>query len=417
MARPRQASWKSAFALAACGCVLVLAASGGCEVAVGDTVPGFYCYSNTQGACPDDEACNTQHQCVPKCTMASCRSGMVCSNIGPTAGLCIDSSVVPPDDGSAPDVTEAASNETSVADSNVPPDTSVGPDTFVPPPDSSDSACTGSLCSCAGDSYCASGVCAGVLDVGAGLYAAAGKVDFCTTPCCTSAECEPGLVCYATSSSASAGNYCVPPQWLMRSTTLGSGTGGQTCTASSECRSGLCDTTSGTCADTCCSTKQSGTECATGMTCGFGNFPGVATFDTNFTPLCGSFGTTPNGGNCNSSSQCESGLCTSGGFSPTCQDPCRSSSDCAGQNFSCSIDHLQGSGVYGLCFPYQGGNADGAMCQSNADCQSNFCNGAMICSNICFANTDCPAGLHCRPEYVMMLSRGGGAASVLSCGM
>jgi hypothetical protein len=415
MARPRQTSLKSAVALAVCGCVLVLAASGGCELAIGDNVPPFYCEPNAPGACPDGEVCGTGRLCVATCTPTSCRGGATCSMIAPTAGLCVDASVGPPDDGSSQDAAEAGMSETSV-DSIAPVDTWVGGDTVVPPPDTSDSACTGSLCSCAGDSYCASGVCAGVLDVGAGLFAAAGMINFCTTPCCSSADCEPGLVCYATSSSASAGSYCVPPKWLMRSTTLGTGLGGQSCTANSECRSGLCDTTGGTCADTCCSTKQSGMECATGTTCGFGNFPGVATFDTNFTPLCGSFGTTPNGGNCQGLSECQSGLCT-GTFNGTCQDPCRSSSDCAGQNYSCSIAHLSGSGVYGVCFPYQGGNADGTACQSNADCQSNFCNGAMICSNICFANTDCPAGLHCRPEYVMMLSRGGGAASVLSCGM
>jgi hypothetical protein len=197
--------------------------------------------------------------------------------------------------------------------------------------------------------------------------------------------------------------------------------GGQSCAVDTDCRSGLCDTASAACADTCCSTKQSSAECAGGTTCGFGNFPGVATFDHSFTPLCGSFGTTTNGGTCQSSSECQGGLCTNGGvpFGYACQDPCRSSDDCTGQNYSCSFDHLSGSGVYGLCFPFQGGNPDGAACQRNVDCQSNFCDSAMICSNICYANADCStiAGSHCRPEYVTSLQRGGGAASVLCCGM
>jgi hypothetical protein len=420
MAHPRRTSVKSAVAFVACCCALVLVAGGGCEVAIGDTIPDFAC-AGPYEPCPDGQVCDPdRRQCVPSCITNSsiCRGLTQCAMGGQSMGLCVgvDASVVPTD-GSAP---EASTGETSVIDSNSPADTSVGGDTVVPPPDSSDSGCTGALCACAGDSQCASGVCAGVLDVGIGLYDAAGKTDFCTTPCCTSADCAAGLVCYATSTSASEGSYCVAPQWLQRSTTLGTGMGGQSCTANTECRSGLCDPTSGTCADTCCSTKQSSTECAPGLSCGFGNFPGVAAFDKNFTPLCGSFGNTPNGGNCNASSDCQGGLCTASGGpfgGGSCQDPCRSSSDCAGQNYSCSIAHLQGSGVYGLCFPYQGGNADGTACHANADCQSNFCNGASICSNICFANTDCPAGLYCRPEYVMSLSRGGGAASVLSCGM
>jgi hypothetical protein len=344
---------------------------------------------------------------------SSCRGGLQCDL--PT-GTCVDASVAPPD-GSEPD-SDASSLETSVVDTYSPVDTSVGGDTVVPPPDSSDSGCTGLLCPCGGDPQCASGVCANQLDVGTALFTGPAKnLAFCTTPCCTSADCDPSLVCYAASSNTSAGSYCVPPQWLMRSTTLGSGVGGQSCTANTECRSGLCDTTSGTCADTCCSTKQSSTECASGKTCGFGTFPGVASFDQNFTPLCGSFGTSPNGSNCQSPSDCQSNLCTSPGFGGTCQDACRNSNDCAGPSSSCSFDHLQGSGVYGLCFPFQGGSADGTACQKDSDCQSNFCGGGNICSNICFGNSDCAQipSSHCRSEEVM-ISRGGGAASVLSCG-
>jgi hypothetical protein len=407
---------KSAFAFAACGAALVLLTGGGCELAIGDTVPDFTCKPGGLDPCPTGQICDLlSRQCVSSCSASSpCHGGLQCNTM---TGYCVDASVPPPGDGSSGDA-DASSNETSVGDSNVPVDTSVG-DTVVPPTDSSDGACTGLLCPCGGDPECASGVCASQLDVGVGLFMAAGNIGFCTTPCCTSADCDPSLVCFAASSSASAGSYCVPPRWLMRSTTLGLATGGQSCSVDSDCRSGRCDVVgSGTCADTCCSTKQSSTECASGKTCGFGNFPGAASFDHNFTPLCGSFGTNANGDSCGQSSDCQSNLCIGGGpFGASCQDACRDSSDCA-QNYSCSFDHLSGSGVYGLCFPFQTGNADGTTCHQDADCQSNFCNGQMICSNICFANSDCSqiTNAHCRPEQVT-ISRGGGAASVLSCGI
>jgi hypothetical protein len=39
---------------------------------------------------------------------------------------------------------------------------------------------------------------------------------------------------------------------------------------------------------------------------------------------------------------------------------------------------------------------------------------AKVCTDICFADTDCKSGWRCRPE--MVSPQGGGSYSVLACG-
>ncbi len=427
MVRPRRPLRVRSAAAAAgmFGFALLVAAGGGCELAIGDAIPAFACNPGPD-ACPDNEVCDpVRHQCVPACTVASCPDGMQCSGVSRLCMMVTDASgggTDGPDGADSAGMPDAGPAEASA---DVVNDTASGADTQSEA-HNADSGCRGLLCACAGDSACDSHVCAGELNVGPGLYGAAGNANFCTMPCCTSADCDPSLVCYAATSSTTTGNYCVPPGWLQRLSALGASIGGDSCNTNANCRSGLC--AGGTCADTCCSTSQATTDCGSGTTCGFGAFPGIATFDQNFAPNCSQGGTGRNGDNCSTASDCASGLCVSLGPLPSsCEDVCRSSTDCSGSGFSCSYGRFRSqnsnTGVYAVCGQAQGGNgADGTACQHNSDCQSGFCDStAGLCSDVCFSEADCsPAppsvsAWHCRPEQIT-LQNGGGAASVLCCG-
>jgi len=270
--------------------------------------------------------------------------------------------------------------------------------------------CTGLMCKCVGNIACDSHICADQLTIGSGLYAAAGGANFCTKPCCTSADCEPNTVCYATSTG---GSFCVLPTWLNRSTQLGAALGGESCSDNTNCRSGLC--AGSTCADTCCSTSQSTKECGGGTTCGLGTFPGVPTFDQGYVAYCGQGGAGTNGATCNFGNECESTLCYRG----SCQNACRNTPDCGGLGYTCGYfrDSTNNATIYAACAATSNSSApQGSACASDSDCASDFCDQASSkCTDVCFADADCTAsGWRCRPEQITL--QRGGSASVLCCG-
>jgi hypothetical protein len=402
---------------AAAALAIVVAAGGGCELAIGDGVPAFACNPGPD-TCPDNQVCDPErHQCVAFCTPTSCPGSMQCDVV---AHLCrTDDASVP--DASADNVTDAPGEhdgsvplgDTGSADDTAPPDapTETSPGDTGP--------CTGLLCKCTGPAACDSHICADQLTIGTGLFMAAGSASFCTKPCCTSADCDPSTVCYAT---GVGGNYCVLPAWLQRSTTLGTSIGGQTCSDNTSCRSGLC--ASSTCADTCCSTPSSATECGAGTTCSFGTFPGApmdastGMFDQNYTAYCsGPGGTGTNGSPCNFSSDCASNRCDT--RARICRDACRNTSACTGGGFSCEyrLDPMTNS-VFATCQSSNGMTPIGGACMQDGDCQTGFCNPTvMLCTDVCFGDSDCSAvtGWRCRPQQLAL--QGGGSAAVLCCGL
>ncbi len=331
----------------------------------------------------------------------------------PSSHLCVlvDGSVVPDSDSASADDGDATiDGEPAEAPLDTGSDTWAGNDSTTDTGANEAGPCMGLTCKCSGNSSCDSHICADQLTIGPGVYMAAGSNSFCTKPCCTSADCDPPTVCYATSSNASSGNYCVMPAWLGRATELGSGQGGESCTDDTNCRSGLC--AMGTCADTCCSTRQSSSECASGTTCSFGTFPGTPSFDQNYTPYCAQAGTGTNGTNCNFASDCASNVCTSPGV---CQDACRSAADCSGRGYSCGYARNQSNAVFPACFSSALAGSEGQPCQRNSDCQSGLCDMGAKCTDVCFSDKDCTvSGWYCRPEQITL--RSGGVASVLCCG-
>jgi hypothetical protein len=392
--------------------VLLAVTAAGCEIAIGNDVAAFECVQEA-AVCPDDQICDpNSHQCVAPCSVTGCGPHDQCD---PVSNVCVPAS--PADDGpSADDTTsnEAGGDADADADATTVPDEAAPPVETGPGPDTG--TCKGTTCPCNGPSSCDSGICADSAIVPAGLYTAAGG-NFCTKPCCSSAECDAGTVCFAPGGSSSVtASYCVNPAWLQRSTTLGTALGGATCSAGRDCRSGLCAGT--TCADTCCSTAAAASECAAGNECRFGTFQGTASFDKNYVAYCGHGGTRSNGQSCQANSDCQSELCDG----VNCSNACRNTGECSAAGEACAYVSLQNAPtgtVVAACFsgpPTPGNAAQGSSCSADADCQSIFCSPtSKECTDVCFANSDCTkAGWRCRPESFQV--QNGGSFWVLACG-
>jgi len=448
---PRAIAWATVAILG-----LAAATGGGCELAVGDGVPSFHCVGVDNTCPSDEICSPATLTCVPlssTCIGAACAEGFFCDRTAlecvpiDASGL-VDSATAPSDsdDGSdaaldsasaedanaldaAPRLDAGGSDaETSDADGGVSgdddeastldaatdADATIGPaedasidsgldatthDDGSPGqadaeggPSEDGPYCEGPLCQCSAAANCAGGVCADQSTVTSALYAQAGNANFCTQPCCSSADCDPSTVCFGT---GAGGNYCVDPAWLSRSTALGTLLGGATCSTNSQCRSGLC--AAGTCADTCCSSAQASTACASGVACNLGTFPGQS-FDTHRTGFCGA-----------SSSAC--------GFAPCIA--CRTSSDCSDFVEVCSYGAaaVGSSDIVATCAPGQAGSgAQGDACGTNSACASGYCDSlSQECSDVCFTDDDCNDGWHCRVEDLPIVN-GGGNYSLLRCG-
>lgn len=411
--RPR-ARRSLAVAALASTLLAIVAAGGGCEVAIGDTVPAFACVEGPD-VCPAGQVCY-RNQCIPSCVSAGCKGGALCN---PSTGLC---GAGPTTDGGGPDVgvNDSGPDVVDVMDSQTPEDEAAppmetGPDVTNPCPGTNNAV----LCGCSGDSACASKLCVDQLSVGGGLYQAAGSMNFCSQPCCTSADCPATTVCYAT---GQGGNYCVNPAWIGRMNGSGAGQGGASCTLARDCRSGLCSNSH--CADTCCSTGQASAQCAGGDTCLFDNFPGATSIDKNYVALCSSSGGSGTGGSsCSFNSDCESNLCASATMtgSSRCWNACRNSTDCS-SSYSCNyvIPPLMTTPapIVGACFPTQGNLSMNDTCDPSNDMCKGFCDPSTNkCTDLCFGDSDCTVavpGWRCRDETIAV--SGGGSYSVLACG-
>ena len=379
----------------------------GCEIGIGADVPAFECVQGP-AVCPGNEVCDylNTHQCIASCVVAGCSGGLDCD---PGSGICMGGEAsVGDDEAAAGDSSMPVEADASMRDTAPPAET-------APPMETG--SCRSTTCPCSGAASCDSKICADGSVVPTDLWTAAGMVSFCTQPCCTSTDCDMGTVCYAAGGSpAAAGNYCVSPAWIGRSTTQGTLPGGSSCNTGRDCRSGLC--TGSTCADPCCTTQgtKEPNECASGTTCRFAKFPGAAADDTNFVAWCGPGGNGQNGASCSKTTDCASELCDG---IDGCADACRNTSDCSSGE-SCAYVNPPApndTAVVAACFGGAGNGALGSACSGDSDCRSQFCDTTTTheCSDVCFADTDCSAVnlWRCRPAT---LALGGGNFSVLACG-
>lgn len=393
----RQTTKPAARMLAAGVVSLLIAVAGGCELAVPGDVPSFMCTPNYPGDCPSGQSCSSvTHTCV--------KAG---SDDG---GGMMDGNEASGDDGDANGMDGDDTVETGDDISRF----ETGPDGDGIGP------CNTTGCACSKNSQCASGLCADKQAVTQNIYNKAGMMTFCTKPCCTSADCDAGTVCFATSAG---GNYCVDPSWVGRSAPSGTNNhGGDTCVNDGDCRSGLCDKTGGMCLDTCCSTGSGGSECSAATDCAFSKFPGVG-FDTGYTAWCQPpVGNAANGASCtNDPTICRSGLCTCDDqncFTSHCHDACRNTPDC-GSGQSCTYIQLFDNmmnviGVISACNPKGSGTGtQGMTCSMDTDCATQDCSMANGCTDVCFTDADCGGAWHCLPETVTLKT--GGSYEVLDC--
>ncbi len=395
---------------------------GGCELEVGDTIPDYDCQPASAGApdpCPPSLICSVgTHKCVSASApcQPTCPSGMQCDRVTAQCTVRLDASVPfhKPDAGAHLDAGDAraeAAGDEGLGDTGE----AGGNDAMWGPEISSD--CRGLTCACAGASFCDSNLCSAMQTVTAPVAELNNNINFCTKPCCTSADCTTSTVCFA---AGTGGNYCISPASIGRVAPLGTSIGGVTCKIASDCRSGLC--VNGTCADTCCSTTDQGTECATGSICRFSTFPGNVS-DTHYTAWCSppGNGTVAGGGACGLDGVCASNRCGVA-IAYGCETACRSSKDC-GSSLACAYTAgpFMSKDLAAGCVPMMGNGAEGTSCRTNNDCATNFCDttgspsGTMgHCSSVCFADSDCTIkDWHCRPANVTLANV---PYYVLSCG-
>ncbi|HTB73277.1 MAG TPA: hypothetical protein VK762_08525 [Polyangiaceae bacterium] len=420
MGAPRANRLAGSLAIAAMATAIfaLLPGGGGCELVVSDALPSFTCVPGAADSCPTGSVCvPSTHQCISQTgtcvpgAAGGCAAGLRCDPQTlrcakeATGADAADGEDAPlamtPDSG--PDSPNAVSTD-------APTEAAPGTPDATPLDATPDvqNTCRGITCGCSGNGSCDSGVCVGPVTLPSALYSAIGY-SLCSQPCCTSADCPGATVCFGT---GGGGNYCLEPHWIGRSAVLGAGQGGATCAADSDCRSGLCAMSGGTgaCADTCCSTAQEASECASGTVCRFAAFPGHD-LDTHETAWCGAaIGSMSGGTICGVDTTCQSGKCAA-----RCEAVCRNTADCGGGGLACS---------YGLgptlpsnkdivlgCVIVTGTTANGGMCTGNSDCQSAFCDNSMHCTDACVTDADCKSGLHCKPVVVQVQ----GNYSVLAC--
>jgi len=403
-----------------------------CEAIVTDTVPAFTCEGTSRDACPAGQYCHGSG-CVP------CEKQDICDHYDNDCDGTVDDGPLSDADndhyswcGSLDDQGHPVDADCDDTDPNVHPG---APEVC----DGKDNDCNGLIddgATCPNGMSCFNGKCVNACDVDAGtgcgvgrhcdpvthtcvnnqtvgigepctansectapLFCADASVvgstvlpngasGMCTQPCCSSAGCPDGFVCYA---AGTGGRYCVDPTKLGRSGTLGTELGGTSETSASRCRSGELMSDNKHCADTCCSDS----DCS-GAACAYG------TDDSHDGMFCTrSTGSGQQDDFCYQQSDCHDLVCAS--FS--CYANCCGSTSCNALDGSvCAYaEYNNSSDVVSFCWQSPAGaKAFGATCASNADCVSDDCyddvaNGIHYCTEPCCVDSDCAGGYACRP--------------------
>jgi hypothetical protein len=312
-----------------------------CSLIVTDELPSFHCTGSDPSACP---------------------TGLVCNSTTSTCEAPVDGAVVDQDGGDA----AIGENEGGPA--------SLG-------------------ASCENDGDCKAGLLCGTSTIlTTTIVPADGRI--CTKTCCTSQDCATGFICFP---AATGGNYCVPAEKAARAVPgEGAHAGGEACSTSEDCRSGLCGDT-GQCIDTCCAPS----DCASGTVCR------VADVNSRKAWACGPpAGTLDVPQQCQSVERCKNDNCVRRAFSSTfnCTPSCCSAADCAAQGLAnnvCAYGQSENKDWLKWCFePNKDGGAAGTKCNgNNAECASRYCDRELgRCANVCCKDQDCAEDEHCQPS-------------------
>ena len=225
-------------------------------------------------------------------------------------------------------------------------------------------------------------------------------------PCDTSEDCAAPLFCQPVENTQYCTHYCYEELdnceegfdcYPYQGDTLGACVGqapakksnGQACTASTECASALCfTTTSGkACRQGC--TNDAG--CSGGLVCYLPKGGSIsACVPKSEVPVT----SLPTGSACNLGTECDSGHCvvTPGTEGPPfCRDAC--SDGACGTGLTCVA--VSGADV---CVPGQtsGAGGVGAACDAAADCDSGVCYGGSCVTGCLLGASDCSAGRACQ---------------------
>jgi hypothetical protein len=109
---------------------------------------------------------------------------------------------------------------------------------------------------------------------------------------------------------------------------------------------------------------------------------------------------------CTQGSDCANDNCVTGVIpNRRCTPPCCSAADCAAAGFAdnaCSYGQSQTQDQLKWCWDKSlvGSKPEGALCQSDGDCATRFCdvNVPHVCMRVCCTTADCNAGESCRPS-------------------
>ena len=336
-----------------------LAVAGvGCSLIVSGDVPDFQCSGTSASACPSGMTCNAS---------GHCESG----------------------EAGAPPV--EAGDEEIASDGDVP---EAGNDADAP----SGPLDLGQKCRV--DADCKSRLCGSSTVLTTSITASTGPI--CTTPCCTSSECDPTFVCF---NGGTGGGYCVPATLAGRTPpATGGKIGGLSCASNTECRSGLCTGSPKTCLDTCCVESN----CGGSSTCRVKNVPPPGPNHDIWLcapPEPGATGLP--GDQCINSTDCRSDDCVGvSGPSRLCRPSCSSTASCR-QVTGFELGHClygpSGSDYLKFCFTGTTSSDDpaGTSCMDNSTCQSDYCDAELKkCANVCARDSDCLPNEACRPSAV-----------------
>jgi hypothetical protein len=339
---------------------LVVAAFG-CQFIVGSEPPPFACDDGKSNACPPGQFC-FGGQCI--------------------AGSATDQQVTP--EAEVPDTSPVVDSGLDVLAPDGGPQPLGGP--------------------CGRDKDCASALCGtdGLLG-----QAVTSTGTFCTSLCCTSAQCPKSFACLAT---GSGGSYCVPAAAVPDRTfpdAGGGATAGTLCATNTDCRSGLCADLGGIgttkrCIDSCCADS----ECASGSSC---TVKQVAAKYTGF--VCANGPSSRDAGSlCSADNACRSNYCVrfTSPANDNCAARCCASSQCGAGN-SCTINYT-GPALNDIIQHCINGVVGAARtsCTVPANCSSGICelesNGQAdgsvsrkVCRDVCCLDSHCPANEKCTP--------------------
>jgi hypothetical protein len=332
--------------------VVLALTAGGCSILVAGEVPDFQCNADTTGACPSGLRCDT------------------------AALRCVS------------------------ADSSAPIDEAGGEDVLTDDVrDGGGDADAGPLdlgAKCRVDLECKSKLCGASTILTTVITATTGPI--CTSPCCTSAECPSSFVCF---NGATGGGYCVPAALAQRTPAATGGKGGGvSCTANTECRSGLCTGTPKSCLDTCCVAS----DCSGATTCRLKSVASPPPSHEIWACALSEPGANKvPGDSCAASTECGTDTCIGFGASQICRPPCSNTASCRtvpGFTSGHCLYGSSGNDYFKFCFSgtTAGDSPAGAACADETTCQSDYCDAELKkCANVCGKDSDCAADEACRP--------------------